>query len=115
MKRHVMKANERFALLLGALIVVGSAGPILADYMVDSYEPVVISDDIYNSSREVISLAGPNTNNGHGNNEDGVDSSNPGQGDGGPNGATDESCTGDTCVDDESAGGGAAPSKDKTK
>ena len=41
-------------------------------------------------------------NNGHGNNEDGVDSSNPGQGDGGPNGAEDS----DPNVDDEIKGGG---------
>jgi len=42
------------------------------------------------------------SNNGHGNNEDGVDSSNPGGGSGGPNGETDQSCdgTGD-CIDDE--------------
>jgi len=46
-------------------------------------------------------------NNGHGNNEDGVDSSNRGQGKGGPNGGVDESCdgTGD-CVDDEIKNGG---------
>ena len=38
-----------------------------------------------------------NTNNGHGNNVDGVDSSNPGIGGGGPNGSVDES----TGTDDE--------------
>jgi len=44
------------------------------------------------------------SNNGHGNNEDGVDSSNPGQGNGGPNGAPDESCPeGGECVDDEAS------------
>lgn len=36
-------------------------------------------------------------NNGHGNNVDGVDSSNPGEG----NKKNDESCTGDKCIDDE--------------
>ncbi len=115
-----MKANERLALLVGALIVVGSAGPILADYVVDSYEPVLVSDDIYNTSREVVSLAGPdanadgNSNNGHGNNEDGVDSSNPGQGGGGPNGEVDESCTGEgECVDDESSPGNSGKTKTK--
>lgn len=41
-------------------------------------------------------------NNGHGNNDDGVDSSNPGQGQGGPNGAEDS----DPAVDDESGSGG---------
>lgn len=44
-----------------------------------------------------------NGNNGHGNNLDGVDVSNPGQGNGGPNGAVDAS--GD--VDDEAGGGGS--------
>ena len=48
---------------------------------------------------------GGKDNNGHGNNADGVDSSNPGKGKGGPNGAVDESCSGDTCIDDESKGG----------
>jgi hypothetical protein len=44
--------------------------------------------------------------NGHGNNEDGVDSSNPGQGPGGPGGQVDESCDGTgECVDDESGNG----------
>ena len=43
-------------------------------------------------------------NNGHGNNEDGVDVSNPGQGNGGPNGTTDQNGS----VDDESTGSGAA-------
>jgi len=42
-----------------------------------------------------------NTNNGHGNNVDGVDSSNPGVGGGGPNGVIDES----TAIDDEIKGG----------
>lgn len=47
------------------------------------------------------------SNNGHGNNADGVDSSNPSQGKGGPNGEADASCPeGGTCVDDESKGGG---------
>jgi len=96
-----MKAYGKFALILGAVIVVGSAAPIFADYVVDTFEPVVVSDDIYNTSTEVVSLAGPG-NNGNGNNEDGVDSSNPGQGKGGPNGGVDASCTGDgECVDDE--------------
>ena len=46
-----------------------------------------------------------NGNNGHGNNDDGVDVSNPGQGNGGPNGQEDES--GD--VDDESQDNGNDP------
>lgn len=43
-------------------------------------------------------------NNGHGNNEDGVDVSNPGEGEGGPNG--EEDLSGE--VDDEIRGGGDA-------
>jgi hypothetical protein len=44
-------------------------------------------------------------NDGHGNNLDGVDSSNQGQGSGGPSGGTDESCPeGGVCVDDEAKG-----------
>ncbi len=50
------------------------------------------------------------TNNGHGNNVDGIDVSNPGQGDGGPNGM-DDTVTDGVILDDESKGGGAAPSK----
>jgi hypothetical protein len=45
---------------------------------------------------------GTHNNNGHGNNEDGVDSSNPGQGSGGPNGQTDTNGG----VDDENGNGG---------
>ena len=45
------------------------------------------------------------SNNGHGNNEDGVDSSNPGRGSGGPNGEEDASCNGSgDCIDDEIKG-----------
>ena len=49
-------------------------------------------------------------NNGHGNNEDGVDVSNPGQGNGGPNGTTDQSGS----VDNESTGSGAATGTEST-
>jgi hypothetical protein len=52
---------------------------------------------------------GGHDNNGHGNNDDGVDSSNPGQGGGGPHGEVDASCDGSgECIDDESSGGGSA-------
>jgi hypothetical protein len=45
-------------------------------------------------------------NDGHGNNTDGVDSSNRGQGKGGPTGAEDASCPeGGECVDDEKVTG----------
>ena len=46
--------------------------------------------------------AGNGGNNGHGNNEDGVDVSNPGQGNGGPNGEVDQSGE----VDDENGNNG---------
>ncbi len=62
----------------------------------------------------VITRPVGHTNNGHGNNVDGVDSSNPGQGGGGPNGAVDS----DPNADDEIRGGadGAvyAPDGDNT-
>lgn len=46
-------------------------------------------------------------NNGHGNNADGVDVSNPGQGQGGPTGQVDPSCDGSgPCVDDETGNNG---------
>lgn len=49
---------------------------------------------------------GPKNNNGHGNNVDGVDVSNPGQGGGGPNGEQDTDYNGDgTYEDDEKKGG----------
>jgi hypothetical protein len=48
------------------------------------------------------SASGGIENDGHGNNTDGVDSSNRGQGKGGPTGAEDASCPeGGECVDDE--------------
>ncbi len=91
-------------------------GPALADSVVSSGEPVVISDDVWKRTTSVASASpaadgsGDATsgddgsgsgNNGHGNNEDGVDSSNPGQGGGGPNGGTDASCDGSSaCVDE---------------
>ena len=45
----------------------------------------------------LVTFSSKHPNNGHGNNLDGVDSSNPGQGSGGPNGAIDPSAG----VDDE--------------
>lgn len=53
-------------------------------------------------------------NQGHGNNEDGVDSSNPGKGSGGPGSGDDASCDGSgECVDDESGGGSKGKGKKK--
>lgn len=45
----------------------------------------------YQDAVLIISYSSKHPNNGHGNNLDGVDSSNPGQGGGGPNGAVDPS------------------------
>jgi hypothetical protein len=73
--------------------------------------PVLGGDDLNGSPDGVTD---GKDNNGHGNNIDGVDSSNQGQGKGGPNGTTDLSCQeGGPCVDDEGQGGGASPSKGK--
>ena len=58
------------------------------------------SDTTTTTSSDDSSDSGHN-NNGHGNNEDGVDCSNPGQGNGGPNGEEDASGT----VDDEAGHG----------
>ena len=79
----------------------------------------VLSDDLSNivngkapsvnggASSAGESSSGGTENDGHGNNTDGVDSSNKGQGSGGPSGGVDESCTGDTCIDDEMVKGNA--------
>jgi hypothetical protein len=126
--------NERprlwlLVLAASAMAVIGG-GVALADFVVGAGEPVVISDDVFDRTTQVVSLAGPaggdtspagspagddgsgTDNNGHGNNVDGVDSSNPGQGGGGPNGGTDESCDGTgECVDDEATSGGSKGKK----
>ncbi len=52
----------------------------------------------YQDAALLVSFASKHPNNGHGNNLDGVDSSNPGKGSGGPNGTVDPSGG----VDDES-------------
>ncbi|HEX5789636.1 MAG TPA: hypothetical protein VFY13_00720 [Luteolibacter sp.] len=51
----------------------------------------------YQDAALLVNFASRHPNNGHGNNLDGVDSSNPGRGSGGPNGAVDPSAG----VDDE--------------
>jgi hypothetical protein len=97
------------------LVLFLGPGYVLAERVVNSGEPIVVSDDITDRTVAVQSLDG-NGNQGHGNNEDGVDSSNPGQGGGGPNGSVDESCSGDgSCVDDEGSGGGSSVSLSKEK
>jgi hypothetical protein len=72
-------------------------GPMDVIYLVET-RTTTTSDPSYNLQDVVIlvTLRGKN-NNGHGNNLDGVDISNPGQGGGGPNGSVDTSAP----VDDE--------------
>jgi hypothetical protein len=101
------------AVAVFALLFLGP-GVAMAERVVNSADPIVVSDDITNRTIAVQSLDDGAGNHGHGNNEDGVDSSNPGGGDGGPNGSVDASCDGDgACVDDESSGGGSAMSNNK--
>jgi hypothetical protein len=130
----------RALVALAFLLPFAAASEARADRVVNANEPVVISNDITNRTTGVRSaesgvadeddaeapavpaspsgddaVASPAPgNHGHGNNEDGVDSSNPGQGKGGPNGGVDESCDGSgACVDDESTGGGSSKGNKK--
>jgi hypothetical protein len=79
----------RLLLVVAALAAVGG-GAALADYMVGAGEPVVISDDVFDRTTDVISMAGPNASD---NNRSGLaDETNPGVGDGtgnSPNNGTD--------------------------
>ena len=121
MNPHDSNRHDLWRLALIAAIALFVPSASLADYTVNAGQPVVVSDDIYKRTAQVGSAGdGPSssdadkTNQGHGNNEDGVDSSNPGQGGGGPNGAEDSSCDGTgECVDDESKGGGSIMNKKK--
>lgn len=88
------KNDSKFELVKSYLFDVASSESTLAEYTAappyDVFDMgVTIKDPVY--------VINPHDNDGHGNNEDGVDVSNPGQGGGGPTGADDPS--GD--VDDE--------------
>ncbi len=90
------------ALILG----VSFAAPVFGSGNDEPSHVYVVMDDLHNrispAGAALIESADDNDNNGHGNNVDGVDSSNPGSGQGGPNGGDDESCNGSgACVDDE--------------
>jgi len=63
----------------------------------------ILTDDLSNSvNGKAPKDPASYDNAGHGNNADGVDSSNTGQGSGGPSGSVDESCPeGGVCIDDE--------------
>ncbi|MDH3213119.1 MAG: hypothetical protein OEM05_11600 [Myxococcales bacterium] len=74
---------SRLLLVVGALAAIGG-GAALADYVVGAGEPVVISDDVFDRTTEVISLAGPTgPTSGNDNNRSGLgDDTNSGLGDG---------------------------------
>ena len=98
--------------LVAGLVLVGP-GAALADRSASGGEILVISDEIWGRSVDVEreDAGSGKSNNGHGNNADGVDSSNPGKGNGGPNGSVDQSCpAGGTCVDDEKGTGSGSDS-----
>ena len=136
MQNRILTSRTHFGSFIAALVVMATWSlPALADRTVNAVQPVVISDDILERTTAVESASSESTssstpdgsggsesgdssgdggtqvasghdNNGHGNNLDGVDSSNPSQGHGGPNGQTDLSCDGSgACVDDEAGGG----------
>ena len=111
-----MTAYLKTLILAGAaafvLALVGDVGTAQADQTVTANQPVVWFDDVRGTSLDIVFPEGDgNGNNGHGNNVDGVDSSNKGQGGGGPTGMDDPSGS----YDDEGSGGGAAPSKGNGK
>ena len=126
---NLLDSLKGLALPLAALLAFAVLGPVAAsaDDTAAELQYIVVSDDIQKEVTETARAAGSGsgdgadananadgtgkTNNGHGNNADGVDVSNPGEGGGGPNGMDDPSGT----VDDEAGGGGAAPSKGKGK
>ena len=80
-----------------------------SDTTTSTYVNALTGEECQPSEVTMVQMSAPEpknsctkSNNGHGNNHDGVDSSNPGKGKGGPNGEVDESCDGsDECVDDE--------------
>jgi hypothetical protein len=74
-------------------------GPLDAIIMMELTQPDSNTNSPFYNLQDMVLLmtCAPKGNNGHGNNIDGVDSSNPGQGKGGPNGQIDPSGT----VDDE--------------
>jgi len=120
MRSHPPKTRGTFLLLaLVAAVMFALSGTAIAEEVVSAAKIVVLSNDISNETTAVKHASSGNSgsedgsgesNNGHGNNADGVDSSNPGQGGGGPNADGADS---DSSVDDEAGGGGAAPSKNK--
>ena len=80
------------AVLLSAALALLGATPALADRTVDASQPVVISDDVYNTITSVTSAASGGSG-GKSNNKSGLgDGTNPGKGSGtsnSPNEGTD--------------------------
>jgi hypothetical protein len=113
-----MKA-KRWTLGVVLAAAVSLFGLIQAD--ASPFSTHILSDDLgnqVNGSAPEVGGSGSDgstsgkDNNGHGNNVDGVDSSNKGQGKGGPNGGVDASCPeGGVCVDDEAATGSKTKGK----
>lgn len=123
-----MKLN-RWIAGLGAIAAISLIGLVSAD--ASSFRMTIVADDLSNAvlqdsdyvapGKSSASLGGLETgqrgvpgtepgkdNAGHGNNIDGVDSSNPGEGKGGPSGTADASCPDPSnCVDDEMGTGSA--------
>lgn len=88
------QSASKFELIKPYLFHVSASESTLVEYAAaapyDEFDMgATIKDPVY--------VINPHANGGHGNNEDGVDVSNPGSGDGGPNGEEDPSGT----IDDE--------------
>lgn len=102
-----MKA-KRWTLGVVLAAAVSLFGLIQAD--ASPFSSYVLSDDLSNT----VNGKAPRdpalfNDQGHGNNEDGVDSSNSGAASADALGGDDSCPDPDNCVDDESSGGGAAP------
>ncbi len=113
-KKDVKTALSGLFVLMLTGVGFGFAAAATADESAANLEFIMVSDDIRKTMTETArpegTVASPAGNNGHGNNLDGVDSSNPGEGDGGPTGMDE----GPDAVDDEAGGGGASSSLEKT-
>ncbi len=91
-------ANSQFSLIKPYVYGAGDVSNLTHFISAPSGYDIVLGVDV----RDPVKLVASDGNNGHANNEDGVDVSNPGQGGGGPNGEVDQSGE----VDDEIKKGG---------
>jgi hypothetical protein len=88
MKNEDKRPTPWRLVLVASAIAAICGGAALADYVVGAGEPVVISDDVFDRTTQVISMAGPGSDNRSGLGDD----TNPGMGDGtdnSPNEGTD--------------------------